>query len=72
MEQLNNMGSKSVRGRAFNQKQRKRMREMKLEDSLNKKGEYAEITTSQIICKNCGFKTRYQFFRCPQCNAEQK
>jgi lipopolysaccharide biosynthesis regulator YciM len=26
----------------------------------------------EVICKNCGFKARYKFYRCPECNAEQK
>ena len=29
------------------------------------------ITTSQVICKKCGFKARYQFIRCPECNEVQ-
>jgi len=29
------------------------------------------ITTSEVICKKCGFKARYKFFRCPECNEPQ-
>lgn len=30
------------------------------------------ITTSEVICKKCGFKARYKFLRCPECNEVQK
>lgn len=36
------------------------------------KGEIKEISKDEIICKNCGFKTRYKFLRCPECNEVQK
>ncbi|MCX5782148.1 MAG: hypothetical protein NT145_05540 [Elusimicrobia bacterium] len=32
----------------------------------------AEITTSEVVCANCGFKARYQFVRCPHCGEERK
>ena len=32
----------------------------------------AEITTSEVKCQKCGFKARYQFYRCPECNEAQE
>ena len=31
-----------------------------------------EITTDEVTCQKCGFKARYKFFRCPECNEMQK
>jgi lipopolysaccharide biosynthesis regulator YciM len=28
--------------------------------------------TGEVVCRSCGFKARYKFYRCPQCDAEQK
>lgn len=30
------------------------------------------ITTSEVKCQSCGFKARYKFVRCPECNEIQK
>jgi len=30
-----------------------------------------EVTTEEVICKHCGFKTRYKFVRCPNCEKLQ-
>lgn len=57
-----------VSQKGFNEAQRKR-----LFKHYEKKQTLPEnITTSEIICSNCGFKARYKFLRCPECNAEQK
>ena len=32
----------------------------------------ANITTNEVKCQSCGFKARYQFIRCPECNEVQK
>ncbi len=29
------------------------------------------ITNIETKCQNCGFKARYQFIRCPECNELQ-
>ena len=34
--------------------------------------EKGSVFTGEQICKHCGFKARYQFVRCPECNREQK
>jgi predicted Zn-ribbon and HTH transcriptional regulator len=28
--------------------------------------------TGVVMCRSCGFKARYKFNRCPQCDGEQK
>ena len=33
---------------------------------------YAEINTKEQICKFCGFKARYKFLRCPECQKSQE
>lgn len=30
------------------------------------------ITTDEVKCQKCGFKARYKFIRCPECNEVQK
>lgn len=30
------------------------------------------ITTDEVKCKKCGFKARYKFLRCPECNEVQE
>jgi lipopolysaccharide biosynthesis regulator YciM len=34
--------------------------------------DYAEINTKESVCHACGFKARYKFIRCPECNAVQE
>jgi lipopolysaccharide biosynthesis regulator YciM len=34
--------------------------------------ESAPINTKEQVCKNCGFKAKYKFLRCPECNEVQK
>ena len=29
------------------------------------------VTRDEVKCKKCGFKARYQFIRCPECNELQ-
>jgi len=56
-----------VSQKGFNEAQRKR-----LFKHYDKKETLPDnITTAQVICKKCGFKTRYQFIRCPECNEVQ-
>lgn len=31
-----------------------------------------EINTDEHTCQKCGFKARYKFLRCPECEAVQK
>ncbi len=66
-----------------NEKQRKRMNSMsrysfsslmvRPEHMMEERKEWnANITTDEVICPHCGFKARYQFIRCPQCNEIHK
>jgi len=66
------MGKRSIGVKAANRDQRFRLIKMKMEKMFENKGETAEITTSEVKCHSCGFKARYKFLRCPNCNMEQK
>ena len=57
-----------VSQRAADDKQRKRLfRHYDKKETLPD-----NITTAQVTCKKCGFKARYQFIRCPECNEVQE
>ena len=43
-------------------------RDGQLEEPINP----ASITTSEVVCQSCGFKARYRFIRCPECNKVYK
>lgn len=52
-----------------------RIRKRAVEEVLNRR--YQEpldknITREEVICPSCGFKARYQFVRCPECEAVRK
>jgi hypothetical protein len=76
------MGAKSVAARAANRKQRQKMNMSRYASSrIMVRPEHMmeenniEIQmpfTGTVICQSCGFKARYKFHRCPQCDAEQK
>lgn len=66
------MGKKSIGGKAASRDQRFRLIKMKMGKMYENKGTTSEITTSEVICKYCGFKVRYRFLRCPECNEVQK
>jgi len=34
--------------------------------------DYGEINTKEMICKHCGFKAKYKFLRCPNCEKKQE
>jgi len=65
------MGKKSIGSKAVNRNQRFRLIKMKMEKMFENKGEIT-VTTAEVICKSCGFKARYKFIRCPECNQIQK
>ncbi|MFH0832377.1 MAG: hypothetical protein V1900_01480 [Candidatus Aenigmatarchaeota archaeon] len=57
-----------VSQKGFNENQRRR-----LFKHYDKKETLPEnITTAENRCTSCGFRARYKFFRCPECDAEQK
>ncbi len=60
--------------KGINEKQRKRMRYMSMKDRME--GAAAQEKTppsrDEVVCKHCGFKARYKFYRCPECNEVQK
>jgi rubrerythrin len=57
-----------VSQRAAKDKQRKRIFK-----HYNKNATLPDnITTSEVVCSKCGFKARYNFLRCPQCDEVQK
>jgi len=58
-----------VSQRAANDKIKKRMLNPNL--SIRRDSLPENITTLEVICKKCGFKARYQFIRCPECNEMQ-
>lgn len=66
------MGSKSIGSRALNRDQRFRVNKMKMTKMFENKGETSEITTTEVKCQKCGFKARYKFYRCPECDEVQK
>jgi len=55
-------------------KQRKRMNTESFKKMMGSKYEadIPPINTKESICQKCGFKARYQFLRCPECNEVQK
>ncbi|MBS3056202.1 MAG: hypothetical protein J4473_02075 [Candidatus Aenigmarchaeota archaeon] len=67
------MGRKSLGSKAVNRNQRFRLIKMKMEKVFDKNDCIpSTMTTSEIICHKCGFRARYKFLRCPECNSEQK
>ena len=69
------MGGKSVGARDANIKARQKLAKggvMKnfFEDKASQ--EKTPPTRDEVICKSCGFKARYKFLRCPECNEIQK
>jgi len=55
-------------------KQRKRMNTMSMKDRMEEKAaaERAPPTRDEVTCQHCGFKARYKFHRCPECEEVQK
>ncbi len=54
-----------------NEKQRKRMATQSMKDLMEDSAarEKTPPSRDEVKCQNCGFKARYQFVRCPQCNS---
>jgi len=63
------MGGKSVRSRADAHKARQQMQYMSMKKIMEEKASLDKTPpfTGECICQFCGFKARYQFIRCPQC-----
>jgi lipopolysaccharide biosynthesis regulator YciM len=59
-----------VSQRAANEKVKKRMFNPNLK--AGRESLPYNITTSEVICQKCGFKARYKFLRCPNCDDVQK
>lgn len=66
------MGAKSIRSKHDNYVNRARVLKRKMSEIFENKEYNAEITTSEVVCQSCGFKARYKFLRCPECNEVQK
>jgi len=56
-----------------NWKQRKRMATMSMKNHMEEAAarDRTPLQNIERICKNCGFKARYPFIRCPECNQLQ-
>lgn len=52
-----------VSGKFSREKQRKRV----FSHFDKKESLPTDITTSEVTCPHCGFKARYSFIRCPEC-----
>ncbi|MBI2578343.1 MAG: hypothetical protein HYW26_01385 [Candidatus Aenigmarchaeota archaeon] len=76
------MGGKSIASRAANRKQRQKMHMSKYsfsklmvrpENMMEERDiEIAPPSREEMKCLSCGFKARYKFFRCPECNEIQR
>ncbi|MDD5242430.1 MAG: hypothetical protein PHU49_00290 [Syntrophorhabdaceae bacterium] len=75
------MAGKSIASRALNRKQRQKMNMSRYSGSKltirpeNMGVEEAQVpkfSMSEHKCQFCGFKARYKFYRCPQCDSPQK
>jgi len=68
------MGGKSVGHRAAMHKARQMMRHMSMKEQMEEKAaqERTPPFTGEVTCAKCGFKARYQFVRCPECNEVRK
>jgi len=58
-----------VSQRAYNEKIKKRLFNPNLKIRKDDDMEPASMNNTQNICKSCGFKARYPFHRCPECEA---
>jgi len=56
-----------------NEKQRKRMAIQSMKDHMESRAaaERIPLQNEEKLCKKCGFKARYPFIRCPECNQMQ-
>lgn len=69
------MSAKSIRGKASQREQRKRMQDkmgMKRMMESKYEADIPPMNTEESKCQNCGFKARYKFVRCPECDTVQK
>ncbi len=68
------MSGKSVRTRADNRRTRFRIAHQSMKSLMEEKAsqERPPPTREEHKCSNCGFKARYKFVRCPECNRVQE
>jgi len=68
------MSGKSVRSIADNRKARFRINSQSAKDFFEGRAnaERSAATREEVICKTCGFKARFKFFRCPGCDSEKQ
>lgn len=63
-----------VSQKAFNWNQRKRANTMSMKERMEGQAniEKSPPTRDLLTCQKCGFKARYKFLRCPECDVVQK
>ena len=63
-----------VSQKAFNYNQRKRIQKMSMKERMEAQAnaDKPPPTRDEVKCEKCGFKAKYQFVRCPECNEVQK
>ncbi len=68
------MGGKSVKSLHDNRVARAKVAKMSMKRLMEEKAEQEKSppTRDEHNCDNCGFKARYKFLRCPECEAVQK
>lgn len=68
------MGGKSLNTRHANRIARAKIAKgfMGKYGEKNENIEQSPLDNKERICQRCGFKARYPFVRCPQCNEIQK
>ena len=66
--------TKSIGLKAENRKNRFRINSESIKNLMEDKSsqERSPPSRDEILCKNCGFKTRYRFLRCPECDFLQE
>ena len=60
----------SVSAKASKERQRNRVNKMSMKEYFENKTEYQQnpVTRDENKCIHCGFKAKYVFIRCPECN----
>ena len=70
-----NMGGRSIAGRAANEKQRTKLAQSGIMKNFFEDKAVLERnppTKEEVKCQHCGFKARYKFHRCPECDKVQE
>jgi lipopolysaccharide biosynthesis regulator YciM len=65
--------AKSVRTKADNRRARIRINSMSMKYYFedHAAAERGSLFKGEQQCSQCGFKARYEYFRCPNCDSEQ-